>query len=206
MRQLKLNLNRGRHGGRREGAGRRRTHSEGVAHRERECVTSRTPLHINFKYRVLIKNKACLKILKGAIINARKTGLGVVHFSLQHNHVHLIVEAPDNKTLTKGMRSLTVTFAKRLRKGKVQLERYHLHVLRTLKETRNAVKYVLFNEQRHGGKCIDEYSSLLFHPEAMRLIREFASKNKVTLILKKADVFEGLAKSKSYLLSKSLTT
>lgn len=68
---------------------------------------------------------------------------------MQTNHIHLIIEADHNDTLTKGMRSLTVTFAKGLKKGKVQLERYHLHVLRSLKETKNAIQYVLFNQQKH---------------------------------------------------------
>jgi hypothetical protein len=61
------------------------------------------------------------------------------------------------------MRSLTVTFAKRVGRGRIQLERYHLHILRTLRETRNAVNYVLFNEQKHSGlktAHIDSYSSL----------------------------------------------
>jgi hypothetical protein len=61
------------------------------------------------------------------------------------------------------MRSLSVTFSKGIGKGRVQLERYHLHVLRSLKETRNAVHYVLFNEQKHSGLkkvYMNRYSSL----------------------------------------------
>jgi REP element-mobilizing transposase RayT len=80
-----------------------------------------------------------LKILKRAIKNCRSHGLKVLHFSLQSNHLHLLVEAPNNEILTRAMRSLSVTFSKGIGKGRVQLERYHLHVLRSLKETRNAV-------------------------------------------------------------------
>lgn len=148
MRQLKLDIYKGHHGGRRPGSGRKRIHSKGASHREREQITKRTPLHINFKYRISIKNKAALQLLKRAMMNGRRHGLRVLHFSLQHNHVHLIVEADTNDILTKGMRSITVTFAKGLNQGRIQLERYHLHVLKTIQETKNAINYVLFNRQR----------------------------------------------------------
>lgn len=164
MKQTKLNLYQGARGGKRPNCGRKRIKSKGVAHRQRERVTTRTPMHINFKYKSYIKNKDCLRLLKRAILNARSHGLRVLHFSLQTNHIHLIVEADDNNILTTGMRSLTVTFAKGLKKGRVQLERYHLHVLRALRETRNAIHYVIFNQQKHEKKTssrIDGYSSVL---------------------------------------------
>lgn len=162
--QLKLNLNKGKWGGRRSGCGRKRIHSQGVAHRPH--------------------------------------GLRVIHFSLQSNHVHLIIEPETNETLTRGMRSLTITFAKGLKKGKVQMERYHLHVLKSLRETRNAVLYVLFNQQRHEkGRCsqIDEYSSLPYLRDALKLIKEFAVKEKMTLKITKCDAWP-MDKGQSYLL------
>ncbi len=167
-RQGELNLYRGRHGGRRPKCGRKEIHSRGVRHRPRERVGRRTPAHVNFKLNARIRNKACLKILKRAILNARRQGLGVVHYSLQSNHVHLIVEAGDNKTLTRGMRSMTVTFAKGLKRGRVQLERYHLHVLRGPQETRNAVHYVVNNHERHAGTPgRDPFSSLVAAPGSL---------------------------------------
>jgi REP element-mobilizing transposase RayT len=131
--QLKLNLYQGKHGGIRPGAGRKRIHSKGVAHRIREKVIARHALHVNFKYRTRIRHKKGLHILKRAIMKARKKGLRILHYSLQSNHIHLIIEAPDNALMTRGMRSLTITFAKGLRMGRVQLERYHLHVLKTVR-------------------------------------------------------------------------
>ena len=205
--QLELNLNLGRHGGRRPGSGRKRIHSSGVSHRKRERVSSKTPLHINFKYKVQIKNKTCLKILKRAITNARSLGLRVIHFSLQTNHIHLILESQDNETMTKGMRSLTVTLAKGVGKGKIQLGRYHLHVLKSLRETKNAVNYVLFNEQKHSQRKvsrIDGFSSLLSHPQALQLIRAFTVKAKITLFVNKAEDFSELSKSRSFFLMKAL--
>ncbi len=80
--------------------------------------------------------------------------------------MHLVVEASNNIILSKGMRSLTITFAKRIngiyqREGKVQKERFHLHILRTLREVKNAVKYVLHNHERHTNiKTKDLYTSI----------------------------------------------
>ena len=112
--QLELNFYDGKHGGFRPKAGRKRIHSKGVSHSKRELITKRTPQHINFKFNCYIKNKDCLKLLKHAIDNARKMGLKIIHFSLQSNHVHLITEAENNDILTRGMRALTITFAKGL--------------------------------------------------------------------------------------------
>lgn len=200
--QLNLNLFKGKRGGRRPGSGRKRIHSKGVAHRARDEVVSRKPLHINFKYRAYIRSKQCLRLLKRAILNSRKHGLKVIHFSLQSNHIHLIVEAESNEILTKGMRSMTVTFAKGLQKGRVQLERYHLHVLRSVRETRNAVFYVLFNQQKHQKGTyskIDEFSSVL---GMKNLIREFARRSKVTLEIRRGEVWKG--DEGNYLIKRAL--
>jgi REP element-mobilizing transposase RayT len=200
--QLRLNLDKGTRGGRRSGSGRKRIHSKGVAHRSREEVTKRTPVHVNFKYKTHIRNKTCLKLLKRAIVNARSYGLRVIHFSMQHNHIHLILEPSSNEILTRGMRSLTITFAKGLKAGKVQIERYHLHVLKSVREAKNAVHYVLFNKQKHEkGICstIDEYCSIWESKEALELIKFMAKKLKMTLIIKGRETWE-LDESKTYFL------
>lgn len=206
FKQLSMNIYRGQKGGRRPGSGRKRIHSKGVAHRSREKVNKRTPLHINFKFRSTIKNKFCLRLLKRAILNARSHDLRVIHFSLQHNHVHLIVECENNYILTKGMRSLTVTFAKGLKMGHVQLERYHLHVLKSIRETKNAVNYVLFNKQKHEkGRYskVDEYSSLLSMDGAIGVIKKYARNNSITLHLLKSETWK-LSREESYLLKRAI--
>jgi REP element-mobilizing transposase RayT len=180
--QLELNIYQGSKGGRRPGAGRKRLHSKGVAHRSREKVKVSTALHVNFKVKLTVRNKTGIRLLKRAIRNAQSHGLGILHFSLQSNHVHLIVEAKSNELLTRGMRSLCITFAKGLGQGRVQLGRYHLHVLRTLKETRNAVHYVLFNQQKHSGlkrAHVDEFSSL----GLVQDLKLLARKAKMTVVL-----------------------
>lgn len=187
MKQMKMNLFKGTHGGRRPNSGRRRIHSKGVAHRLREKVNHRTPAHVNFRYKTTVRNKDTLRLLKRALINARKKGLRILHASLQSNHVHVIVEADSNAILTRGMRSLTVTMAKGLKKGRIQLQRYHLHVLKSALETKNAIHYVLFNKQKHEKGTysrIDGYSSILGLRNGLQLIREFA-KDRMTIVIGK---------------------
>lgn len=181
MKQTSMKLNGQNHGGLREGAGRPRIHSKGVAHRVREKVTRQTPVHINFRFKTHIRNKSSLKLLKRAIANARSYGLRIVHFSMQSNHLHFIIEADNNDILTTGMRSLTITFAKGIGRGKVQVERYHLHVLKGLQETKNAINYVLLNKQKHEkGTCstVDEYTSIY---GMYSLMKTYAKLNKITL-------------------------
>jgi hypothetical protein len=161
MRQLKLNLEKGRWGGRRKNSGRKRIHSPGVSHKTREKVTRRYPVHINIKYATKIKNTSFLQILKRGILNAQKKGMRIIHYSVQFNHIHFIIEADNNEILFSGMRSMTVTLTRGIGKGKIQIQPYHLHVLKTPQETLNARNYVVFNEQKHIGKrSIDSYSSV----------------------------------------------
>ena len=205
--ELQFNLFKGTRGGRRPGSGRKRIHSKGVSHLKRETVTKRTPQHINFKFKCSIRNKDCLKLLKQSIQNAQKMGLKIIHFSLQSNHVHLITEAENNEILTKGMRSLTITFSKGLKRGRVQLERYHLHVLKTLREAKHAIAYVLFNEQKHTKKKaskIDGYTSVLYLEDGLRLVRNFSKKNRVTLRIEKIWEEFTLSKPSGYLISKGI--
>ena len=77
-----------------------------------------------------------------------------MHYSIQNDHVHAIVEATSERDLAAGMKSIGSRFARavnrvfRLR-GRVLADRYHLHVLRTPREVRNALAYCLLNARRH---------------------------------------------------------
>jgi REP element-mobilizing transposase RayT len=99
-------------------------------------------------------------------IACERFGLRVVHYSIQTNHLHLILECDDRHALSKGMQGMLVRFAKNLnkhwgRKGKVFADRYHARELKSLREIRNALVYVLRNAPHHGIRVegIDEYTS-----------------------------------------------
>lgn len=79
----------------------------------------------------------------------------VVHYSIQTNHLHLIVEARDRNALSAGMKGLLVRIARSLnrlwrRRGSIFADRYHARALRTPREVRNALVYVLNNARKHG--------------------------------------------------------
>jgi REP element-mobilizing transposase RayT len=86
-----------------------------------------------------------------------REGFRVVHFSAQSNHVHLIVEARDKQRLARGLQGLKVRLAKGLnklwrRRGAVFADRYHALLLKTPRQVRNALRYVLTNAIKHGLK------------------------------------------------------
>jgi REP element-mobilizing transposase RayT len=83
----------------------------------------------------------------------------LVHYSIQADHAHLIVEAKDREALGRGMKSLAARFARAVnralgRTGKVLADRYHLRILACPKQVRNALAYVLLNARRHAAKRI----------------------------------------------------
>ena len=73
-----------------------------------------------------------------------RAGFRLIHFSVQGNHLHLIVEAADAVRLSRGLQGLAVRIARRLnrlmgRAGKVFADRFHQHVLRSPVEVARAV-------------------------------------------------------------------
>jgi hypothetical protein len=83
-----------------------------------------------------------------------RDGFRLVHFSVQTDHLHLMVEADTKEDLTRGVQGLAVRCAKAInlaegRRGTVWRGRYHLHALTTPREVRAAMAYVLMNFRKH---------------------------------------------------------
>jgi REP element-mobilizing transposase RayT len=81
----------------------------------------------------------------------------VSHYSLQRDHAHLIVEARGKDALARGMKSVAARLARALnrvsaRSGPVLDGRYHHRSLRSPREVRRALAYVLLNARRHLAK------------------------------------------------------
>ena len=162
-----------RHGGARKGAGRK---PEGkrrrVSHAKREKITPHTPVHVTTR---LVEGLPSLRraemyteVLEAMVAGAVKPGFRVLHYSIQSNHIHLIAEGDDTKSFWKGMQGLKVRIARAVnrvlgRKGTVFADRYHPSVLKSPREVRAALAYVLKNAQKHGitlGKrVLDPFSS-----------------------------------------------
>jgi REP element-mobilizing transposase RayT len=78
----------------------------------------------------------------------------ILHFSVQSDHVHLLVEADDARSLPLGIAALKTRIARGInrvlaRRGVVWGDRYHARALRTPNEVRNALVYVLQNWKKH---------------------------------------------------------
>jgi putative transposase len=171
-------------GGAREGAGRKPTRARaGVVHRRRPVLKKRFPVHVTWRMREGVwglRTRRCFTALARAFWGgANRFGFRLVHYSVQGNHVHLLVEAKDEKALSRGMNGLGVRVAKGLnrvmrRHGKVLDDRYHGHILRTPTEVRRARAYLLTNAQRHFGQVgRDPYTSTapLVAPETFLMRR-----------------------------------
>jgi REP element-mobilizing transposase RayT len=152
------------HGGRRNGAGRKaqkRANGKRVhnTHAVREHFTASRPVHVTVRVRSGLPSLRgpvlAPVVLKAMEAGNERAGFRLVHFSLQVNHVHLICEADGAAALAAAMRALNGRIAKAINKqlgrtGSVIEDRYHLEVLRTPTQVRNAVRYVLRNGEKHG--------------------------------------------------------
>ena len=150
------------HGGKRAGAGRKRTHSAGrVVHRPRPALASRHPVHVTLRVKEQVWNLRARRCFRHVAAAFRATtaareqrGFRLNEYSVQGNHLHLIVEAADAVRLARGLQSLEIRIAKSVNKvmdahGAVFAERYHAHILRTPAEVRNALVYVRGNFSVH---------------------------------------------------------
>src|SRR5262249_18605357 len=104
--------------------------------------------------------------LRSAIAAAHKPGFRVCEYSVQQNHIHLIVEADDRIRLARGMQGLAIRMARGVnrrlgRRGPLLQHRYHARQLRSPREVRIALIYVLRNHAHHTGAAteVDDRSS-----------------------------------------------
>ena len=168
VRQLDLRL--ASWGGRRPGAGRppatgRRT----VAHRRRAAHEARCPVHVTLRARAglpSLRGAKTFAAVRDALGQASRAGFRVIHFSVQADHVHLLVEADGVPAWRRGIQGLMIRIAKRLnrtlrRRGAIWADRYYARRLATPREVRHALVYVLQNWRKHvaGSRGIDPCSS-----------------------------------------------
>ncbi len=100
-----------------------------------------------------------MHVLRRAFREGRERfGFRLVQYAVQPDHLHLIVEASDKKALSSGIRGLSIRIARQLngtlgRRGRVFADRYHSRQLKTPREVRNALAYVLLQAHRHAAKA-----------------------------------------------------
>jgi putative transposase len=173
-------------GGKQPGAGRPRTRDYPgvvgllVPHLRRKSFASARAVHVTQRLRPdvgYLRKQGPAKVVQRAFADAaNRGGMRIAHYSIQGNHLHLVVEADDARALSRGMQGLAVRIARRLnrhlqRRGSVFADRFHSGVLTSRRQVANAVRYVVGNYRRHtreylSGDFRDEYATSLDHPLA----------------------------------------
>jgi putative transposase len=145
-------------GGKRRGAGRKRWDANmagsrsRVVHTPRPVHKGRHPVHVTLRakpglpsFRQQRIQRLVAEVLRDQRRRRYRNDFRIVHYSIQSNHLHLVVEADTErakgyKPLRSGVSGFEIAFARRLnlllrRRGKVWADRYHRHDLKTPKET-----------------------------------------------------------------------
>jgi REP element-mobilizing transposase RayT len=150
-------------GGKRAGAGRKPGARRVVLHRARPPHLARHPVHITLRARAGLPSLRAdnLVALIGATVAAvDRPDARVVHFSVQGDHVHLVLEAHDERVLSSVVRGLSIRIARAINRllkltGRVWADRYHRRDLRTPSEVRVGLRYVLQNWAKHGRRTAE---------------------------------------------------
>ncbi len=142
-------------GGPRPGAGRPAAKRPIIHHVKRGEVKEKEPAHVTI--RVVeevpsLRRKPLLRAFQRSLREVRaREDFRVVEYSVQIDHVHLIVEASDQGAIHEeacGMKAVGSRLARAVhrvfdRTGRVLAGRYHVRSLSSPKEVRNAIAYIL---------------------------------------------------------------
>ena len=127
-------------------------------HRQRDRIVARVPVHVTIRLRrgiPTLRQPRFVRRFRTSLSEACvRHGFRVVHYSIQRDHMHLLIEAQSNRSIACGMKSVGARIGKLAnrvfeRRGKVLDGRYHLRPLRTPLEVRRALRYVLLNHRHH---------------------------------------------------------
>ena len=113
--------------------------------------------------------RALRRLERAFRLGKERDGFALLHYSIQHDHLHLLVEAKNRRKLSKGMQALGIRLAKSLnsfwhrRLGHVFAERYFAAAVDGWKQTWRTIRYILNNGRKHGSWTVkgrpDPYSS-----------------------------------------------
>lgn len=182
-----------RRGGPRPGAGRKRARPDNrpcVSHVSRPEHEGAHPVHVTLRVKRevgFLRKERVLRVVVDRLRRASPT-FRVLHFSVQSDHLHLLVEAANGTALARKMTGLMTWLARKVnhllgRTGRFFADRYHRRDLRTPSEVRSALVYVLNNRKKHERQRtgsapagLDVYSSAAWlevgwHPAAERARR-----------------------------------
>lgn len=157
-------------GGSRRNAGRKPAGTRRrVAHELRVAHDPRCPVHVTMRAHpdvASLRRAAVFPAVRRALAASSTARFRLIHFTVQTDHLHLIVEADEPGLLRRGMQGLAIRVARAVnralgRRGKVWGDRFHARDLRTPREVRSGIVYVLQNHLKHrvGARGMDPCSS-----------------------------------------------
>ena len=97
----------------------------------------RRPLHVTLRmapHIYSLRSRRAFRVIEAARgTGADRFDVRIVHFSVQGNHLHLVVEAPHRRALARAIQGLSIRIARGLnrmmgRAGRVFDDRYHARV------------------------------------------------------------------------------
>ena len=105
-------------GGKRRGAGRKPSGERaGVTHAKRPRLAARFPVLVTLRMRgglPSVRERSAHELVRAAFAKASVESFRVIEYSVQSNHLHVLVEAKDERALSSGMMSIGVRIARGL--------------------------------------------------------------------------------------------
>jgi hypothetical protein len=140
-----------------------------MSHVTRPKVDPRFPVQVTIRATPglpSLRSPRVFGALRRTIARASVDRFRVIHFSIQQDHGHFIVEGDEARRARGGVHGLAIRLALAVnrvlgRKGKVVDDRYHARPLTTPRQMRTSMVYVLLNFRKHlrAPACIDPRSS-----------------------------------------------
>ena len=147
----------------RRGAGRLRPRARPrCAHRTRPRVSRHEPQHVTLRLRreigSLRSERTRRAVYRSLARGCERFGTRTVYFSVQGDHVQLVVEAEDRRALTRAIKGLSVRIARALnkiigRRGAAFADRYQARGLTSPRQVRDALTYVLCDDRHHAAQA-----------------------------------------------------
>lgn len=126
-------------------------------HRTRPALARSTPVHVVLRCKVRqLRTRRVYRELRRVVARyVNRAEFHITHFSIQTNHLHLIVEAENRTCLARGMQSFAIRAARAIQRaleirGKVFAFRYHATQIEGYAQARRTISYVLNNWRHHG--------------------------------------------------------
>ena len=153
---------------------------KGVSHAKRVEVSSDGLTHCTLGLAACLpslRQEQERKVIEACCLAAKvRFGCNLLHYSIQRNHMHLVLLAPDSKSMSRWAQGYCIRLAKALNKlwgrsGKVWRDRFHSTFTRCTYGMQRMVNYVLNNARKHKLDIpkgeVDPYSSAPWYTKWM---------------------------------------